>query len=136
MKKLILLVTLGLFLMGILACGGGKYADAISLTEEAVDAMENYCTGLEKADNAKDVAAVINKFSDTMAALKPKMDELQKKYPELKNNKDVPEEMKAITKRMEEVVPKMMGASAKMMKYATDPAVLEATKKMQEAMAK
>jgi hydrogenase maturation factor HypE len=133
MKKLVLFATIGLFLIGMTACGGGgKYADAKEAMQDMVDLMDNLAADMEKADDAKSVAAVLNKYGDKLQALKPRMEEIEKKYPELKDLKpeELPEELKGMKEKVEAAAAKMMGAMGKVMKYASDPEVMKAAEKI------
>ena len=71
MKKILLSVTLGVFLIGFFACGGGggKYAEVKDAMEDMFDAMDTMTAGLDKAGNADDVVKVLNSFADTMGKL-------------------------------------------------------------------
>lgn len=138
MKKIVLAATVGLFLFSLAACGGGgKYAEAKKLTEKQVSLFEGFISDLDSAGNAGDVATALNNLSDEMQKLIPQMKELQEKYPELKDakNEEMPEELKPIMEKMEkEIMPKFIGAFAKVGQYASDPAVMEASQKFQKAM--
>jgi len=134
-KLLMILVCLGL-LISISACGGGD-ADPKAVLNDYFDVMNDFLTGMEKAESADDVVAAINKFSDGMEDLVPRMKSVQENYPELKNmgsQGKLPEEFKEFEEKFKELMPKMMGISAKLMKFATDPKVMEAQKKLTEAM--
>jgi hypothetical protein len=132
MKKLVLFATLGLFLLGIAACGGGgKYADAREAMEEMIVVFDDFGAAMEKADDGKTVAAAIEEFADKMEAMKGKMEELEKKYPELKDQKNVPEELKDLMPKVEEATKKMIGAMGKIMQYASDPEVAKLMERLQ-----
>ncbi len=134
MKKIILFATLGVFLLGVLACGGGgKYADAKAVMKDMADCTESFIAAVEKSDDANGLVAAAEKFSKAWAKLKPKMEEMQKKYPEFKG-KEPPAELKAEMERVQAAMGKLMGAMDKFTKFATDPKVAEAMKKMQGIM--
>jgi hypothetical protein len=136
MKKLLSFSTLAIFVLMLFACGGGgKYADAKKAMENFISATEDFVADLEKADDGKSVAVAINSYAEVMKDVGAEMKALAEKYPEIKDQKNPPEELKAVVKKMEEVMPKMMGAMMKLAKYAEDPDVMAAQKKMQEAMA-
>lgn len=134
MKKLLILVTVGLFLLGMLACGGDKYGEAKVVIEDMANALESFTADAEKIESADDAAKILEDFAEKMKGLSEKMKSLQEKYPEIKNQKDVPEELKEGMKRLESIGPKLGGAMMKMAKYATDPKVIAAQKKFYEAM--
>jgi hypothetical protein len=137
MKKLVLCATVGLFLIGVIACGGGgKYADAKALIEDTLDATETFIAACDKIKNVDDAIAAVTDYAEAMKELQPKIKEMQEKYPELKDEKNPPEELKDLMKRTEEVMPKIMGAMGKLMQYASDPKFMEAQKKLGEAMGK
>lgn len=136
MKKFVSLSTIAVFVIVLFACGGGgKYGDAKKAMENFISATEDFVAALENADDGKTVAAAINSYADVMKDVGAEMKALTEKYPELKDQKNPPEELKDVAKKMEEVMPKMMGAMMKLAKYAEDPDVMAAQKKMQEAMA-
>ncbi len=131
MKKLVLCLTVVVFLVGLVACGGGgEYAEAKEVMEDMIGAFDGFGTAMEKANDAKAVAAALNDFLAKMEDLKPKMDELEKKYPNLKN--EPPEELKDLMPKMDEAGKKMMGAMMKIGQYAADPEVAKAMEKLQK----
>jgi phage shock protein A len=134
MKKLFSLLLVGLFLLAY-ACGGGG-DDPKSVMNDYFDAMDEFLSDMEKAASADEVVAALNEAADTLKKLKPRMMALEEKYPELKNmgQGKLPEEFKEIEERMKKLMPKMMGLFGKIAKYAADPKVIEAQKRMQEAM--
>ena len=134
MKKYVALLSVVVFLSMLLACGGGKYADAKKVIEKWMGATTDFVADLDNVKDAAGAAAAINAYADTMKALAPEMKKIQEKYPEMKDQKNPPEELKEIVAQMEEVMPKMMSAMMKLTQYAQDPAVQEAQKKLGEAM--
>lgn len=135
MKKLFSLLVVGLFLLAY-ACGGGG-DDPKSVANATADAFEALVNDVDGANSADDVVAAINKFADKMKELKPKIKALQEKYPELKNmgkGDEVPAEFKEANERMTKLGPKLIGLFGKLQKYDADPKVVEAQKKLQEAM--
>lgn len=137
MKKLVLFATIGLFLIGMTACGGGgKYADARAMIEDMLDATEKFIAACDKIENVDDAIAAVNDYAEAMKELQATAKELEKKYPELKDKDNPPEEIKDLMKKVEEITPKIIGAMGKLMQYATDPKFMEAQKKLGEAMGK
>ncbi len=126
------LITLAIFIVAFVACsgsGGGQYAAEKKLIKQASDIMEDFVSGMEKADNGKEVASVLNKFADKMSELAPKMKELEKKYPEIE---EAPEELSVVMKDVEAIQQKMMGAMMKIMQYQNDPDVKAAQEKLEK----
>jgi prefoldin subunit 5 len=139
MKFFRIAVLLGacLLVIGFGSCKkkpGGQYADAIEVMEKYGTAMEAYASDMDKVQDAKGVVAALNKLTDSMKALVPKMKEVQNKYPDWKDVDSAPEEIKPFMKKIEEVAGKMMNASMKAMQYAQDPEVQAAQAKLQEIM--
>jgi hypothetical protein len=134
MKKLFSLLVVGLFLLAY-ACGGGG-DDPKSVMKDLFSVMEDFYSGVEKADNADDIVAAIEKFSKGMQEITPRMKKLQEQYPELKDMKgdNIPPEFKEFEAKMKEMGPRMMGLMGKFAKYGSDPKVQAAQKKMMEAM--
>jgi len=134
MKKLFTLLTIVVFLSMMFACGGGKYADAKKVMGKFISITTDFASDMEKADDADSTAAAINAYADGMSALSPEMIKVQEKYPEIKDQANPPEELKELAGQMEEIMPKMMAAMMKAAKYSQEPAVMEAQKKLQEAI--
>jgi hypothetical protein len=135
MKKLFSLLVVGLFLLAY-ACGGGGN-DPKSVMKDYFDVMEGFVNGMEKAGNANDVVAVMEKFVVKMKDLKPRMKAVEEKHPELKKmgmDGKFPEAFKEFEGRFNELMPKMMGSFAKVAQYASDPKVVEVQKKLEEIM--
>jgi TolA-binding protein len=133
MKNLVMVVTVCLFFVGLIACGGGgKYADAREATEEMIDLMNDFADSLEKAEDGKTVVAAIEKFVDKFQAAQKKMEELSKKYPEFKGQENSPEELKDLMPRLEEASNKMGSVMMKIAKFASDPEVAKALGKLQQ----
>jgi hypothetical protein len=136
MHRKIMLVWIvgGIFLA---ACGSGKYGDAEEMMSKQAKITEDYVNGLEAAKNADDVVDVINEFSEGMKSLIPKIKEYKEKFPELwAGDGEIPKEIKAQQKRLEEAGRKVQGATMNMMKYMMDPKVQEAMRKMGQEMSR
>ena len=121
-------------LMPFISNCGGTYDDAVSLDTQFVDVMEDYVENLDKADSAKTVAAAMNDFADKMEKLGPKLKEMAQKYPELKDPKNLPDELRASQKKSEELGKRMAGSMMKMMQFMTSPEVQAAQQRMAGAM--
>jgi uncharacterized coiled-coil DUF342 family protein len=133
--KGLLVLALAVTLAGFFACSkGGKYGEAKELLNKTVTAMEDFAKAMDKATEAKAVAAGINKFKDAMAAIKPRMQALDKKFPELKDETKVPEELKPFIKKMEEMSSKMISASMKAYQFIQDPEVQKAQEELNKVM--
>ena len=134
MKKNLTIVALSLLLVGLAACGGGgKYAEVKSVMEKQVAGMETFISGLEKASSGPEVAAAFSGYADVIKTLAPQMKALSEKYPEMKNEKEMPAELKPIMDKMEELTKRLGAATMKAAPYLMDPAVQEAQKKFMEA---
>jgi len=135
MKKLVIAISLTLFAVSLLLIGcGGKYSDAIAVNEEYITIIEDYLTDIDKVDDAKSAAKAINTFADELDKIWPKMQKLAEKYPELEDETAIPEELKEIEKKAEEVGMKMGASMMKVMSYMKDPDVQAAQKRLSEIM--
>jgi len=134
MKKITMILVGTCLLLGLVACGGDTPKVVMN---DMVSLLDTYVTSMDKAENADDIVRIINDFSEGMQELAPRMKAIQEKYPELKDGVkgQLPEEFKEFEVKMKELGPRIMGTLSKMMQYANDPKVQEATKKFQEAMA-
>jgi hypothetical protein len=135
MKKIALFAVVGLILFAGTVYGGGKYAEIKPIIEKMAVSFEKFITGMEKAENADAVVAALDAFSKVMIDLAPKAKDMLKKYPELKDEKTHPEELKPLLKKVEELGKKMFGALGKIQQFANDPKVKEAYKRFMETMA-
>ena len=129
----LLIVTL-LFVIG---CGVTRYGDLRSVMEDSYAANEEYIKGLESAKSPQDVAAAVNKFSDRMETLAPRIKEVRVKYPEvdMKSNK-YPAELGDLKEKSQEQGKRMMSASMKMTQYIMNPEVMKSFQRLTSAMMK
>lgn len=135
MKKIIVGFTMMVFLVAGLYAG--KYDDAIALTENMFKVMEDLTTGLETAKDENEVAGAFDKFTESFKKMLPKMVEMNKKYPELKDmQKNPPEELKPLAEKSKAVSQKFMGAMMSVMgKYGESQVVKDAMMRMQQMQA-
>jgi hypothetical protein len=82
------------------------------------------------------MADAIDAYAEKMEEIAPQMKAVIGKYPELKDNAKVPEELKALQERSAAMAEKIPASFMKAMKYVMDPEVQEAQKRLQQAMAK
>jgi len=133
--KWISLLSLAVFMVGLIACGGGggKYSDLKPLVKKYNQETEKFISAMENADNAKKVAAALTEFSQAMKQLKPKMDKIEEKYPELKGMSGPPPELGEDATKMGELMMKMGSVMMKAMQYADDPEVKKAQEEFEKA---
>ncbi len=117
-----------------LGCGGGKYSDVREINEEYVKVLKKYITAIDKSDSAKDVTKAMNDFAGSMEDIMPRMRKLQEKYPELRDRKNPPEELRESMKDSEEVGAKFAASMMKIMRYMNDPGVKKAQERFAKAM--
>lgn len=135
MKKFTLIVIMAMIMLVIAGCGKSDSPDA--LIEETLDTFDNFMADMEKSENVDSAIAAMEKFAKVMESLKPRMEEMEKKYPDLKNTfkgNEVPAEYKKFEERIKALGPKMGALMGKMMQYMSDPKFQEASKKFQESM--
>jgi len=141
MRKTLILCAVLVLALSMAACkgggtaGGGKYADVKEVMDKYIGANEKFATALEGAKTADEVVAALNTLTETTKIVAPKLKSFETKYPEFKNQDNPPEELKPLMDRMMAAAGKMMGAMQKIAEFATDPKVMEAQTKFQEAMA-
>lgn len=118
-------------------CGSDAYSGVEDILSDQAELTENYVDGLEKAENADDVVAVINDFSEGMKTLIPKIKSYQEKYPEIWNNDaEIPKKIQAQQERLEAAGEKIQSASMKLVSYMMDPKVQEAMMNMGSEMSR
>ncbi len=133
-KKLIALPILLAFVA--FGCGkANKYADVKEVLTDTVKIQETYISAMQKAANAGDVIAAVKGFGEGMSKLLPKVKELDKKYPELKDKKDIPADLKPLMDQIEANNKKLEEAAKPIMaKYMKDPNVLKAMAEMGKSL--
>jgi len=136
MRNIMVMASIVAVLVVAVGCGGGgKYADAKDALNAQADMMEEFAVGVENAKDSAAVVAVLEKFQKNAEGAKEQMMAIAEKYPEMKDQANPPEELKAEAARMEAIGPKFMGAMMKLSQdYGSDPAVQEALQKMQKAL--
>ncbi len=122
------------FVLSFMGCGG-KYSDAIEVNEKFTDSIVDYFKDLEKVDSSEAAAKAINKFAEKMEKLGPEMKKIAEKYPELKDPSNLPEEMKASMKKVEDASMQFAASFMKMMRYIGSAEVQQAQMRLTEAMA-
>lgn len=134
-SKVMIWITLVVFTAAFTACGGGggKYADAKKVMGKLIEAMDTHVAELDKADNAKDFAKGIRSMAKTLAELKTDMEELDKKYPELKDLDSPPPELAEEAAQIEALGEKMRTIMMKMMQFGEDPDVQAAMEELNKA---
>jgi len=143
MRKALVLFAVVFLVLGVAACkkgdkpaepgqpstppaATGKYADVFPVLEKMTAATEAYLNDLDKVQSADDVAAAMNKYTEAMKPLAPKMKEIGEKYPEFNNQENPPAELKPAMDKLTGMMGRMMGALGKVAPYAQDPKVVAA----------
>jgi hypothetical protein len=127
-KNLVMLLSLVL-LFGV-ACSGGKYGDIKDALNDLIDMQEEYINTIQKAQAASDVASAINRYADRFIQIKPRLESFEQKYPELKKQKEPPEELKESFEKLTKSAERLATASMTMLKYLNDPEVQKATERL------
>ncbi len=113
------------------ACGSKvDYSEVIEVNERYIDLLETYVGNLDKAGDATDVADALHELADGLEVLVPEMKKIMGKYPELKNEDQQPERVKALTQKSAEVAKQFIGSMTKVMPYMNDPQVREAQERI------
>lgn len=133
MRKISVFIILSMFILNF-SLIGAKYDDAVPVIKKMTRSLETFLLNLEKADNAKAIAATLDNYSKDVLEFAPDVKAMMKKYPELKDEKNHPERLKPYTKKFEDLTKKLMKIYGKLGKYMDDPAVKEASKRWQKAM--
>ena len=134
-RKSVFVSAVVVMILLLLPACGGKYSDAIELSEQQLAAMTAYADHLEKADSAETLVAAIDDFAAKMENLTVKAKVLREKYPELyQPGGQLPNEFADVQKKTEAVVARMTAASMKTMQFMADPKVQQAMMRMNKAM--
>ena len=131
LKNALFLIVCAVCVLGMMSCGEGKYADAKKVTVKYLDAMENFASAVEKASDPEALVRAVDEFDMKMKELRPEMEAIERKYPELTDTEAPPAEMEDLAHRMNTLSQRLIAAQTKLMKYATDPEVQGALQKLQ-----
>lgn len=108
-----------------------RYSDVKVALETLIKAEESFITASEKAESAQDIIKAVNALAEIMLKLKPQMVELEKKYPELKNDTNIPSELKELKEKFEVMNVKFAQVMGTVMtKFGSDEKVQKAFQEM------
>jgi chaperonin cofactor prefoldin len=128
-------LSTAVFVVGTFFCGGGgKYADAKKAMAKSNQALEAFLEGMEKAENADQVAKVLDDFNKKMGTIMPEMRKLEEKYPELMNRQQVPPELGEVGQKTMELWMKFPNVLMKAQQYADDERVQKAMDELQSIL--
>ena len=96
--------------------------------------MKDYVASMEKADNADEVLAAMDQYTQ-MRTLVPRLQEMNQKFPELASGNSYPKELEKVGQRMTELSQKVQSAMMKTVQYMMDPQVRQAMNAQAQAMA-
>jgi len=128
----ILAVVISIWLP-LTAAFAADYSDAVKVNEQFVAAMEQYVEELTSANSGPTVAAAFNNYTDVMEKLVPQLKAMKEKYPELGSG-ELPEVMKPLAERAEQLGGKMAGAMMNIVPFMGDPSVQAAQQRMAQVM--
>ncbi len=134
MRKIGVLLSIAAVLV-VVSCGGGKYADAKKAINTQYTMMETFTTSIDQATDSAAVVAALKKFQKSAEEAQDEMMAIAKKYPEMKDQTNPPEELKEEMAKMKEMMPRFIGAMMKLGKeYGDNPDVQKVLQEMQAAM--
>jgi len=131
LKRAFFLLVCGVCVWAVMDCGRGKYADAKRVTVKYLDAMDKFASEVEKSSSPEMLVRAVDEFAMKMEELRPEMEAIEKKYPELKDTETPPAEMEDLANRMNTVSQRLIAAQSKLIQYASDPEVQQALQKLQ-----
>lgn len=98
---------------------------------ELIKAQEDFIAIVNKVSTADGVIIALNTLTDVMVKIKPQMALMEKKYPEIKDEKNSPTELKAIKEHFEIVRLKFVQSmEAVLTKFENNEKVLKAFQDM------
>jgi len=133
--KLIACAGIVVITLGLVSCGGGKYADAKAAMNDQIAFMDEFVSQVDKASSAKDVAAAVNRYSEQMTRMLEQSTKLKEKYKgvDLENAPELKEEMEKVKASAMKFAQAFMKIGTQ---YGNDPEVQTATAKWRETMTK
>jgi hypothetical protein len=122
--------------LAVVMVGGGEASgnsDLRSVYEKNIQIMDDFSVAMDKAANADQVVASLNRYTREMETLGPRIKALREKHPELVEMDErgsLPEELKDLEDKFAAMGMKMIDAMAKVMQYEKGSAVMEAQQRM------
>ena len=132
MRKLAVGCSVLLLAIVMGACTNGKYADIKAIMDKIVQANDTLVASMDKAEDAQAVAAAIAIYTESIKAEQASFRDMMRKYPEVKESREPPEELKESVDKLNTMNDKLLTAMTKIQNYAEDKAVQAAVKKMSE----
>ncbi|MDX1679129.1 MAG: hypothetical protein R3242_00225 [Akkermansiaceae bacterium] len=126
------LSTLSLLALSLLLLSCGKYRDAKSAMNDTAEVMEAYADEVEAADSPKEIAAAMDRLTESFKELGPRLREMDGKHPNL-NMAAPPEELREAALALEKANRRMMEATYEATKDLDDPEVMKAKQRLIEA---
>ncbi len=102
---------------------GDRYLETREVLSRYIQSLEAFSTAVEKASDSKAIAAAINAWDESAQGLAPRIKALGKSRPELADPASLPAGLRDLLARLDAAHARMLGAMAKAMQYADDPAV-------------
>ncbi len=135
-KSKLFILPIIIFGLLLISCGGGKYSDLKSVTNAYMNAIDNFVEDANNVKNASDAAEALNNYADEMEKIMPTLKKMGEKYPELKKSKSNGENanpvIAEINKKMKNKIKEFIPAMIKLMRYANDPEVRKASKRLRD----
>ncbi len=108
-----------------------RYNDINEALGELIKMQETYINAIQNAKSADDVAKAINNYADSFTQLRPKIESFEGKYPELKESKEPPEELKDSFAKLEQSAMKLTLVSQSISKdHISSPVVQKAIERL------
>ncbi len=135
-KIVIPMMIISIIFLLLTRCGGGgsPYADVIELSTQYIELTKTYIADINESDSAAKVADATNKYADGLEVIWPQIMEMEKKYPELQDTNNQPEELQASLKESDSVSQEMIGTFQKTLPYIEDPEVIKAQERLSAIM--
>ena len=133
--KLVALAGVVVLTLGLVSCGGGKYADAKAAMNDQIAFMDEFVSQVDKAGSGKDVAAAVNRYSEQMNKMFEQSAKLKEKYKgvDLENAPELKEEMEKVKASAMKFAQAFMKIGTQ---YGNDAEVQAAMTKWRETMMK
>jgi len=134
--KILSLCLIAAVCLCTLGCGGDadpRYEPIKKLMADQTKIFKNTTEGLNKAENAGEIAAVLNQWAEDMRGLFPRFREHSELLSKLKEM-DPPIELQAVNMELERALREMNEASVRIQSYQDDPQVQAGQRNLLEVM--
>jgi hypothetical protein len=123
--------VLALAALALVSCQKDKWAEPKKVMNDFIAMNGELGKSMDEADTGAEVAAALKAYVARAKVVGPQLEGLEDKYPELKNEETIPQEVKDLMQEVENSLQGMTGIFGKIIEFGEDPAVQAAMEEFQ-----